>query len=388
MVDRPDQEFVQRLRTTVIAYLNAVDAWETAYRKFYRMPGQEPDGRSDMLAEQREYEAQRRALAELVPRARQLCLKHGLRDPFANLLRVTLGGDIPRQQTVSVISRNERNAVADCLLQLADACGIWTPEGHAAARYVDETPPLPHRLRRNIAIAGGVFCALLAVGITLVVRRAGTARDLPAAPVPVRPLNRYPQTASAHFYRIGGRPLTRWGDYGDILQHGMTAHLERVEGRLQLERAGPYMPPITFPGLGDIVLTSAGRTLLESSGLTGFTFRPVIKTRIVDLPWQQWDLTSDKPAEYPRSGEPEDYILGRRADARIAEQMGGIWELAIPVTARIGRTPDLYLERNSWDGADVFRGDGYGSPLVTERARAWLTQHLGAYVEFKEFSSR
>src|SRR5262249_14925382 len=50
---------------------------------------------------------------------------------------------------------------------------------------------------------------------------------------------------------------TPWGDYGDILFHGMTAHLDRHDEMLQLERTGPYMPPITFPGIGDIVVTDA-----------------------------------------------------------------------------------------------------------------------------------
>jgi hypothetical protein len=180
MVERPDQEFVHRLRATVIAYLNAVDGWETAYRKFYRMPGPKADSAADMRAEQSEYDTQRRALAALLPRARQLCLKHRLRDPLANLLRASLGQDTPRQQTVSAISRNERNAVADCLLQLADACGEWTP--HAVRPSPDEQDaPLPRPLVRKIAIVVAVLCALAAVGIMIGLRRAKTDRDVPAS---------------------------------------------------------------------------------------------------------------------------------------------------------------------------------------------------------------
>jgi len=46
------------------------------------------------------------------------------------------------------------------------------------------------------------------------------------------------------FYAINGRTVIRgqWGDYGDILQHGMTAHLPRVDGKLALERTGSYIP--------------------------------------------------------------------------------------------------------------------------------------------------
>src|ERR1700743_1057940 len=101
-----------------------------------------------------------------------------------------------------------------------------------------------------------------------------------------------------------------WGDYREILQHGMTAHSPRIDGRLALERTGPYIPPITLPGFS-VVITDAARTLMVSSGLTGFTFLPVEKKLIVELHWEIWDLNDDEPAEYPASGEPEGYILGK-----------------------------------------------------------------------------
>jgi hypothetical protein len=197
------------------------------------------------------------------------------------------------------------------------------------------------------------------------------------------------------FYRITEHPLTSWGDYGHILQHGMTAHLARVGGLLSLERTGPYMPPITLPGFGDVVLTPAGKALLEASGLSGFTFRPVNKARIVELHWHEWDLTTDDPPEFPESGEPEDYILARQPNAGLAREMGDLSELVVPITAIIGRQRtivdsfrELYIELNSWNGSDVFRGDGFGSILVTEGAKLWLAEHLGSYIEFDEFDSR
>jgi hypothetical protein len=50
------------------------------------------------------------------------------------------------------------------------------------------------------------------------------------------------------------------------IRHGMTAHLERTDGLLSLERTGPYIPPITLPGIDDVVVNAAARGLLESSG--------------------------------------------------------------------------------------------------------------------------
>ena len=71
---------------------------------------------------------QRRTLEEMLPRARRLCLKHQLRDPFAGLLRISLGRHAPQHRVESAIGRNERNAATDCLVRLSEECRVWGPE--------------------------------------------------------------------------------------------------------------------------------------------------------------------------------------------------------------------------------------------------------------------
>jgi hypothetical protein len=387
-----DQEFVNQLRAAVVAYLDAVDRWEAAYSRYFRMPDAPQTVSSDMQAEQQEYEAQRAQLEAFLPRARSLCLKHRLRNPFPGLVRISLGRYAPPHRIDPAIGRNERNAVMDCLVQLTAACSGWVPE--AAEQLPDS--PAPARGRRTNRVLLAAILTIAAISLALLARRSlPTTRRPRPLPYPTRPAIRPRNTGAMHFYRIQERPLTNWGDYGDILQHGMTAHLERTGGLLSLERTGPYMPPITFPGIGDIVLTTSGRRLLEASGLSGFTFRPVHKTRIVDLAWNQWDLTKDEPPQYPASGEPEDYILERPANARIAREMGDIWELVIPVTAKIGRPREnvqtfheLYVLRDSWNGDDIFCGDGYRNPIFTQRAKDWVERNFGAYAQFEEFAAR
>src|SRR5439155_24383330 len=90
-------------------------------------------------------------------------------------------------------------------------------------------------------------------------------------------------------YRVeGGR--APWEDYGQILTHGMSAHLGRdARGTIQLERTGPFVPPISFPGIGDVLVTDAVKKQLEASGLSGFSFRAVRLARIVRLDWHLWD---------------------------------------------------------------------------------------------------
>ena len=120
-----DQEFLDALRAAVLRYLASVDAWEAAYQRYYRMPGFSAKVSSDLEPEQREFEAARRALEDLLPRARSLCQKHEMRDPFAGLLRIDLGRHAPQHRVETAIGRNERNAVTDCLVQLSDACRVW-----------------------------------------------------------------------------------------------------------------------------------------------------------------------------------------------------------------------------------------------------------------------
>ena len=167
-----------------------------------------------------------------------------------------------------------------------------------------------------------------------------------------------------------------------------------VNGNLSLERTGPYIPPVTLPGFGDVVLTDAARRLLETSGLTGFTFRPIEKKWIVDLPWHTWDLTAEEPAEYPDSGEPESYILNKPHSPALAMEMGDLWEVVVPINVVIVRPAgivnsyrDLHIDLTTWDGADLLRGTGYGGILFSHRARDWFVEHWDRYLRFDQFAA-
>ena len=116
-----DLEFLAALRAAVDRYLAAVDQWESAYFRYYRMP--DASQRSgDLADEQREFDNGRRALGLLLPRARGLCFKHGQPDVFGGLTWAALGHHPPQQRTDSAISRGERGAVMACLIELNVAC--------------------------------------------------------------------------------------------------------------------------------------------------------------------------------------------------------------------------------------------------------------------------
>jgi hypothetical protein len=191
-------------------------------------------------------------------------------------------------------------------------------------------------------------------------------------------------------WRLSGAP-SPWGDYGNILINGMSTHLPRSSGRIQLERTGPFVPPISFPVVA--VVTDVIRMELERQGLTGITFQDVRLARIVRLDWEKWDRTADLP-QYPVDGEPESLIVNRPHDEELAARMGPLWEL-VPAkwgtasTTRVSRKPLKYrallTPERDVPMPDVFRaaGTGLAFTFVSPRAREWFAQRLGEWVQFE-----
>jgi hypothetical protein len=146
-----DREFVVELRAAAGAYLSTVDAWEAAYRKYYRVTGPGTKVSADLQSHEAAFKQSRRRLADLAPRARGLCFKHGLKDPWTGLLRSSLGQYAPQDRAVSAISRAERQQVNECLILLAEACaefkpGVETAEGVAELKAAPARRPWLRRL--------------------------------------------------------------------------------------------------------------------------------------------------------------------------------------------------------------------------------------------------
>jgi hypothetical protein len=116
-----DGEFLVALRAAIDRYFAAVDQWEAAYFRYYRMPDAAQRS-GDLTEEQRAFENERRALELLLPRARVLCFRYGQSDVFGGLTWAALGHHTPQHRTDSAISRGERGAVMACLIELSVAC--------------------------------------------------------------------------------------------------------------------------------------------------------------------------------------------------------------------------------------------------------------------------
>jgi hypothetical protein len=136
-----DREFVADLRQAVERYFRAVDEWEAAYRKYYRLPDPRGKPPSDLAEQQAVYDSARARLATMIPRARGLSFRHGLRDPWTGLIRSPLGQSTPQDRYSSALSRAERTQAIECLLVLAEAYAELTPV---------EAPPAKRSLLRRL----------------------------------------------------------------------------------------------------------------------------------------------------------------------------------------------------------------------------------------------
>jgi hypothetical protein len=193
-------------------------------------------------------------------------------------------------------------------------------------------------------------------------------------------------------YFIINGPAVPWGDYGSILVHGMSCHLERNDrGEIQLERTGPFIPPISFPGIGDIVVTTSFRKKLEESGLTGFHVQPVVKAHIVDLDWHRWDRSAREPKKYPAGGEPENYILDRKHSESVSRMLGDLWEIIPGEAARVTKRPkgpnwwnvDIVLAADSVGAQDLFRATDVAYNFASSRAKEWFQGNAGEWIVAK-----
>jgi hypothetical protein len=200
----------------------------------------------------------------------------------------------------------------------------------------------------------------------------------------------------ADFYRLD-RPKAPWGDYGDILIHGTTNCFTQDATSPELQRTGPFVPPIFFPGVACIVVTDTVRRELQSSGLTGFSFVPAIKSIIVPIDWHEWDLFSDEPAFYPEGGEPESYISEDAHSQELARKIPDLWRLVLAAGATEIRVPEgshydanrqIFIRATSWQGADFFRADTTLYNYISFRARQWLLERYPAWLACKPVQTK
>lgn len=183
------------------------------------------------------------------------------------------------------------------------------------------------------------------------------------------------------------RMLDRWGDYGSILRNGLfDTETQR------LDRTGPFVPPISFPGFsGAVIVTSEARQKLEASGMSGVgEFRPVLLGKVVFIDWQKWDkgrkLGRD---QLPFNGEPEEYILHNPHDAATASKIEPLWTWHPSRIGNVLRDNGVMRLEGILGKQDVFRlcDHGWGGIIVNERGKQFVREVCGDWVTFERIEN-
>jgi hypothetical protein len=189
------------------------------------------------------------------------------------------------------------------------------------------------------------------------------------------------------------RPRAPWGDYGDILVSGLYRR-DPSTGCLHLHRAGPFLPPISFPFCSPdraVVVSDRLRRDLETSPLPGLAFRRAIAAHIVPIAWESWDWNAPLPPHRAPGGEPESYLLGRGHSPEAAGKMEPAWELVCPVIPCVRASwlrdgpedrsapPALLLGDARYEG--LFLPAPGCLPVADEAAAAWIEARAPDWVE-------
>jgi hypothetical protein len=190
------------------------------------------------------------------------------------------------------------------------------------------------------------------------------------------------------FFELTGPDL--WGDFGDLFIGGDWQRGK--DGQLLYYRAGPVAPPIALPGMGVMVVKDDFRKILEDSGLTGLTFHPLVKQRIVEFHWEHLDRQSPDIGELPPIDDPFDMFRECPHSEAAAQALGTLWEARVERLVQMEsldeRTPAGAWLQILGDLSPIRRVDFFGAKnrdriVVSERAKRWLEVHVPEWVSFQ-----
>lgn len=174
-----------------------------------------------------------------------------------------------------------------------------------------------------------------------------------------------------------------WGLLGYHLAYCENVSRDLNTGLLHVDCIGPAMLPVM--GASDYFVTSSEfRDWLLAAGLGQFTFQAVVKERVVEVPWGDWDPDSEDSIPIPGDVDLESYFSELPHSDRAATALRDVWEWIItpgavmdcdiPV-ANSSHRFQMRIHLGSWNGADIFRAGTSpdqvdGELFVTERAKS------------------
>ena len=193
------------------------------------------------------------------------------------------------------------------------------------------------------------------------------------------------------FFQIE-EPESTWGDYGRVLRHGGSRPDEK--GVLTIRRAGPYVPPISFPRFGPelrIVATEPLKQMLIQAGFNGCEFRSVSIGKIVESDWHKWDRPILRRFYKPwkkctENGEPGELLDNQPHSDALVHLMPKLYQLDAKSDCEFSHQQGIgfAIIQESWKGNDLFKHPEWPWYYVTERLRNWFNQKVPRLVQFKD----
>lgn len=138
-----------------------------------------------------------------------------------------------------------------------------------------------------------------------------------------------------------------WGDYGEGSIQGyvwpLSFYIQECIARQRqipfteeesqglnfvVERLGPVAPDLVISS--DMFVVKENVKDLFFEAFPDIKAEPLIKGKIVDLPWETWDMNAELPPVAPPGGEPEGYIFENEHSVSASEKMGTLYRLIFP----------------------------------------------------------
>lgn len=129
----------------------------------------------------------------------------------------------------------------------------------------------------------------------------------------------------SEFFLVKSRQL--WGDYGDTLINGYNRR-NSLTGRLEIKRAGPFVPPFCFSSIMESAMLVADN--FKAAFVREFpeaTLFPTSYYHLNCIPWQTWENLDQCPREL--MPEEPDCFLERPHEPALAERMEPQWDVEL-----------------------------------------------------------
>jgi len=180
-----------------------------------------------------------------------------------------------------------------------------------------------------------------------------------------------------------------WWDWEVEIIHGIAAHLPEVNGKIQLERTGPYIPTFTMPLGSPLIVTEEGMQKMADANFPNLTFELVDYANIVALDWETWDVTKGLPEDISKEviNFPSVIMDPSKHREDIARKMPKAYAVMSDYNLPILHRPNRVLDTSNYKNEPFINGISGKLivPLASEEGRRWFEKNGAEWLTFLKF---